>query len=259
MLLSGCTEEINQIIDDITSKNSRPVGIISAPEDAYFEEIIVFDASNSYDLDGNIVLFSWDFGDGEISEGKIVEHIYKFDNNFEIEYPLIFQVSLIVKDNNDSITGTNHQIKISPREYKFYLDAGKITFDQPPADEEKIKATFGTIRKGNELNYNLDNSVNISKCKWNLNLHIKKPFLKYLRGISVTLFDDNNEEISKSNYDFKIFDIWRNKVVIIEDKIDNKVEFKSIKISVLGFTIFKRIGILYGGETSSNLCFIFTD
>ncbi|NHJ38486.1 MAG: PKD domain-containing protein [Asgard group archaeon] len=257
-LLSGCTEEISQIIEDITSKNSRPVGVISAPENAYFEETIVFDASNSYDLDGSIVQFSWDFGDGETAEGKTVEYTYKFDNNFDIEYPLIFQISLVVKDNNDSITGTNHQIKISPRKYKFYLDAGKITLEQPLENEEKIKATFGMIRKGNELTYALDDTVNITPCKWNLNLHIKKPFLKYIKSVSVTLSDDNNKEILKANYEFKIFNLWRDKVIKIENKMDKKFEFKSIRICVQGFSILKRVSIIYSGQEPSSICFDFT-
>jgi hypothetical protein len=45
--------------------------------------------------------------------------------------------------------------------------------------------------------------------------------------------------------------------VNIEGRINEKVEFNSIKISVIGFTIFKRINILYGGEEPSYLCFDF--
>ena len=256
--LSGCTEKIDKIIDNITSKNSRPIGVISATENAYFEEIIVFDASNSYDLDGNIVQYSWDFGDGETAEGKNVEHSYKFDNNFDIIYPLIFQVSLVVKDNNDSITGTNHQIKISPKEYKLYLNSGKIIIDVPSKNEEKIKATFGKIRKGNLLTYDLDTSLNISPCKWNLNLHIKKTIFNHLSGISVAFLDSNNEEISKAELKFGIFELWRDKVVTIEGKIDKSVELKSIRISIIGFTIFKRINIIYGGQESTSIIFDFT-
>ena len=81
---------------------------------SYFGETIVFDASDSYDIDGKIEYYSWDFGNGEKSEGKIVEHTYKFENDFEITYPLIYPISLFVKDNNDSMIGTNHQIKIFP-------------------------------------------------------------------------------------------------------------------------------------------------
>lgn len=35
-----------------------------------------FDASDSYDPDGEIVAYIWDFGDGEIGDGVLVEHVY---------------------------------------------------------------------------------------------------------------------------------------------------------------------------------------
>lgn len=256
--LSGCTEEIHQIIDDITINNIRPVGLISAPEKAYFEENIVFDASNSYDLDGKIVKFSWDFGDGETAEGNTVEHSYKFEKNFNINFPLIFQVTLIVIDNNESITGTSHQIKITPRNYTFYLEAGKIILEKSSLKKEKLKATFSNLRTGNILLYTLEDSVNISSCKWNLNLHIKKSFFNYLKGISVTLYNKDDERITKADFNFKIFEIWRDKIVSIEGSIDLKVEVQSIKISLIGFTVFKRISIIYGGEEPSTLCFDFS-
>ena len=37
---------------------------------------VAFDASNSFDPDGTIESFSWDFGDGETGEGASVEHTY---------------------------------------------------------------------------------------------------------------------------------------------------------------------------------------
>ena len=52
---------------------------------------VVFDASRSYDPDGQIVRYSWDFGDGGAAEGKIVEHKYKDG---------YFRVWLTVEDND---------------------------------------------------------------------------------------------------------------------------------------------------------------
>ena len=57
------------------------------PETGY----VSFDASESYDPDGEIVEWVWDFGDGKTAEGPIVEHHY------DLEYllmPIVVSVTL---------------------------------------------------------------------------------------------------------------------------------------------------------------------
>ncbi len=54
-------------------------------------EEIVFDASSSYDPDGVIVQYLWDFGDGIEAEGKVARHIYT--------EPGTYWVILVVIDN----------------------------------------------------------------------------------------------------------------------------------------------------------------
>ena len=48
------------------------------------DETIHFDASESYDLDGSIVSYSWDFGDGNTATGVIVDHAYSEDGNYTV-------------------------------------------------------------------------------------------------------------------------------------------------------------------------------
>ncbi len=45
--------------------------------------MVVFDASHSFDADGEIVRYSWDFGDGGTAEGRVVEHKFK-DGYFRV-------------------------------------------------------------------------------------------------------------------------------------------------------------------------------
>ncbi len=75
------------------------------------EEITTFNASTSFDPDGNIINYFWDFGDGMNATGMIVTHNYSAAG--------IFNVTLTVNDNDgfsDSVskmvTVYMHDIKI---------------------------------------------------------------------------------------------------------------------------------------------------
>jgi parallel beta-helix repeat protein len=52
----------------------------------YFEEFggYVFDASLSYDRDGDVVSFEWDFGDGIIDSGMVVSHAYNDSGEYDV-------------------------------------------------------------------------------------------------------------------------------------------------------------------------------
>ena len=52
---------------------------------------VTFDGSLSYDPDGTIVRYDWDFGDGQFGSGVVVSHTYY--------YPGIYSVRLTVTDN----------------------------------------------------------------------------------------------------------------------------------------------------------------
>ena len=62
---------------------------------------VFFDASTSYDNDGNLVSYDWDFGDGEIGSGKFVNYTYCcFDT-----YTVILNVT-----DNDGLTNETSKI-----------------------------------------------------------------------------------------------------------------------------------------------------
>ena len=52
---------------------------------------VSFNASNSYDPDGNIISYIWDFKDGSTGSGKILNHTFNSSGSFKVE--------LIVTDN----------------------------------------------------------------------------------------------------------------------------------------------------------------
>ena len=58
-------------------------------------ETIHFDASESYDSDGTITTYSWDFGDGTITTGVTADHAYNEDGTFTV-------VLAVTDDDGDS-------------------------------------------------------------------------------------------------------------------------------------------------------------
>ncbi len=56
--------------------NDAPVADADGPYVALVGELVVFDGSGSVDLDGSIVTFEWDFGDGSTGSGVSPSHTY---------------------------------------------------------------------------------------------------------------------------------------------------------------------------------------
>ena len=81
-------------------------------------ETIVFDASGSYDLDGFIVSFDWDFGDGETGSGRNVIHSYKQPGNYI--------VTLLLTDNNGTKSSKSINVNISSKVENMGLEENTI-------------------------------------------------------------------------------------------------------------------------------------
>lgn len=70
---------------------------ISLCVDSYGEYKVVFDGSKSRDVDGDTLVYKWDFGDGEKAMGEKVTHIYKKGG--------FYKVRLTVDDGTGSACG----------------------------------------------------------------------------------------------------------------------------------------------------------
>jgi len=81
-----------------------PVAVISAPETGDVGELLMFNGGASYDPDGYIEVWSWNFGDGGWEMGCIAFHSY--------DEPGMYVVELTVVDNNGLWDTANVTIEI---------------------------------------------------------------------------------------------------------------------------------------------------
>ncbi len=72
--------------------HSAPVAILDAPVQVCAGENTLFDASRSFDADGDLLLFEWDFGDGSKGAGATAEHVFRAGG--------LYRVLLTVADNS---------------------------------------------------------------------------------------------------------------------------------------------------------------
>ncbi|MEJ2281335.1 MAG: PKD domain-containing protein, partial [Candidatus Bathyarchaeota archaeon] len=83
---------VTKVIND-----QPPVAILTASSfSVNVGEIVSFDASGSYDPDGVIVSYLWDFGDQKSSTGITVNHIYNQVGSYN--------VTLTIEDNNGTLS-----------------------------------------------------------------------------------------------------------------------------------------------------------
>lgn len=80
-----------EIIDDSEDGriNKPPVAKAEGPSSIQINEKVRFDASDSYDPDDDQIIYQWDFGDGNIAEGKKVDHIYKQKGTYAVTLSVI--------------------------------------------------------------------------------------------------------------------------------------------------------------------------
>lgn len=97
---------------DIASKNvtvlAPPIALFMySPNTPVVNEFITFDASESYDPDGTVVDFAWNFGDGNTTATnyKVISHVYAEHGNYS--------VTLTAIDNDGYSNTTFHIISVN--------------------------------------------------------------------------------------------------------------------------------------------------
>lgn len=101
------------------SANQPPVADFNyQPEEPLVGQQVMFDASRSYDPDGDIISYVWDFGDETAGNGMTVEHVYT--------WPGSFIVTLTVTDRENASDTLTKSIQVfeSPVEINFSITGG---------------------------------------------------------------------------------------------------------------------------------------
>jgi len=96
---SAVAEAIIQVV------NTAPIASCRFSNDAPIPgEIVQFDASSSFDPDGQIIDFIWDFGDGASQRGTRLSHSY--------DQLGLYQVQLTVVDNAGDVSTISHTMTV---------------------------------------------------------------------------------------------------------------------------------------------------
>ncbi len=85
--------------------NKAPMAVfIESSSNVHIDDTVTFNASNSYDPDGTIVNYFWDFGDGNTGTGELVSHAYTDNRSYF--------VTLTVTDNDGATDTDNTRITV---------------------------------------------------------------------------------------------------------------------------------------------------
>ena len=98
---------------EIAEPNIPPIAEAGPDQWVWIFDVVTFDGSASYDPDGVIVNWTWDFGTGDIGYGEIVEYMYYYNGEF--------LVTLTVTDDDGATDDDTCTVYVEP--YKERIDA----------------------------------------------------------------------------------------------------------------------------------------
>ena len=141
----------------VTVSNQAPVAsFVYSPSEPEINEIVNFDASGSYDPDGSIEEYEWDFGDSLTGIGQKLAHSYS-DNN-------TYTATLTVTDDDGATDSTSRNVTVAdpnvPPEIELKAPAGEQIWKG--TEEIKWQASDPDDRKDSleiTLSYSSDNGI----------------------------------------------------------------------------------------------------
>ena len=92
--------------------NQPPVADAGEDKTVFSGDVVYFDASASYDPDGTITSYTWNFGDGDTANGKVASHRFRGG----INQPKTYTITLTVKDNKGASNTDTAYVTVKPLE-----------------------------------------------------------------------------------------------------------------------------------------------
>jgi len=97
---------IASVTVNIATVNDAPVASASASTETGQAPLsVTFDAGASSDIDGMISNYAWNFGDGEIGNGSVVEHIFELAGTYTID--------LVITDDQGDVADTSVVVAVT--------------------------------------------------------------------------------------------------------------------------------------------------
>ena len=137
---------LSNVVSETTPQNQPPIA------DAGFDrlevssgDLITFDGSNSYDpdLEGKVVSYEWDFGDGTTAEGKIVPHRFRgaqIDPETQELRTKEYKIRLTVKDNEGATDSDIAYVTVTPLQKTMSVRGGPFQ-----AGEARMTVTYNWV------------------------------------------------------------------------------------------------------------------
>jgi outer membrane protein assembly factor BamB len=134
-IFMGCNGSGGDGGDEMDGGNQPPGAEFTAdPTKGALPLMVFFDASVSFDPDGTIVSYDWDFGDGTSDSGNPISHEY-IDTG-------TFTVTLVVTDNKGEESEASTTIEVNRTIWTFFVD--KPVYYASPAIGEDGTIYFAT-------------------------------------------------------------------------------------------------------------------
>lgn len=85
LALVGAALGFGGVLQSCQPPNKAPLARFTfSPKEPKIGETVTFDGSASYDPDGKIISYFWDFGDGETAQGATTTHAFKKASEFDV-------------------------------------------------------------------------------------------------------------------------------------------------------------------------------